>query len=154
MLLIQNATIFDGIHPEAFSADILVDGGKIKKIAKNIKAVKAEIFDASGLYCYPGFIDAHSHLGMDGWGIGYEGTDYNELNDQCTPQLRAIDGFKPMQPTLLAAAQGGVTTVSTGPGSANVIGGTFIAVKTVGHRADDMYFKADLAMKCAFSENP
>ncbi|NLD34600.1 MAG: amidohydrolase family protein [Clostridiales bacterium] len=154
MLLIKNATILDAVHPEPYEADILVDNGKIKKIAKGIKAKAADVLDATGLYAFPGFIDVHSHLGMDGWGIGYEGADYNELNDQITPHLRAIDGFKPMQPTLLEAARAGVTCVCTGPGSANVIGGTFIAVKTVGHRADDMLVKADVAMKCAFGENP
>lgn len=154
MLLIKNATILDAVHPEPYRADILVEDGKIKQIAPDMQADQAEVFDATGLYAFPGFIDAHSHLGMDGWGIGYEGTDYNELNDQVTPHLRAIDGFKPMQPTLLEAARAGVTCVCTGPGSANVIGGTFIAVKTVGHRADDMIVKADVAMKCAFGENP
>lgn len=154
MLLIKNATILDAVHPEPYQADILVEDGKIKQIAPDMQANGAEVFDATGLYAFPGFIDAHSHLGMDGWGIGYEGTDYNELNDQVTPHLRAIDGFKPMQPTLLEAARAGVTCVCTGPGSANVIGGTFIAVKTVGHRADDMIVKADVAMKCAFGENP
>lgn len=154
MLLIKNATIFNAIDPEPFEGDILVEGGKIKKIGKNLKQSRAEVFDASGLYAFPGFIDAHSHLGMDGYGIGYEGTDYNEMNDSLTPQLRAIDGFKPMQPTLLAAARAGVTTVCTGPGSANVIGGTFIAAKTLGKRADDMILKNNVAMKCAFGENP
>lgn len=153
-LLIKNATIYDAVQAEPFQGDILVESGKIKKIAKSIKAKADEVFDASGLSCFPGFIDAHSHLGMDGWGIGYEGTDYNEMNDMCTPHLRAIDGFKPMQPSMLEAAQGGVTCVSTGPGSANVLGGTFMAVKTVGHRADDMVLKQDVAMKCAFGENP
>ena len=146
MLLIKNATILDAVHPEPYQADILIEDGKIKQIAPDMQANGAEVFDATGLYAFPGFIDAHSHLGMDGWGIGYEGTDYNELNDQVTPHLRAIDGFKPLQPTLLEAARAGVTCVCTGPGSANVIGGTFIAVKTVGHRADDMIVKADVAM--------
>ncbi len=153
-LLIKGAEIFDGVKEKPYVADILVENGKIKNIAKAIKAKADEVIDAQGLYAFPGFIDAHSHLGMDGYGIGYEGTDYNEINDQITPHLRAIDGFKPMQPTLLQAAQAGVTTVSTGPGSANVIGGTFVAVKTLGHRADDMILKNDVAMKCAFGENP
>ncbi len=153
-LLIKGAMVFDGIKPEPFEADMLIKDGKLVSIAPDIQETADEVVDAQGLYAFPGFIDAHSHLGMDGWGIGYEGTDYNEMNDQITPHLRAIDGFKPLQPTLLQAARAGVTTVSTGPGSANVIGGTFIAVKTVGHRADDMVLKADVAMKCAFGENP
>lgn len=153
-LLIKNALIHDAVHEAPYQGDILIDKGKIKKIAPSIRVKADEVFDAEGLQCYPGFIDAHSHLGMDGWGIGYEGTDYNEMNDNWTPQLRAIDGFKPMQPTLLDAALAGVTCVSTGPGSANVIGGTFTAVKTVGHRVDDMIVRQDVAMKCAFGENP
>lgn len=153
-LLIKNVLIHDAVHEAPYQGDILIDKGKIKKIAPSIRVKADEVFDAEGLQCYPGFIDAHSHLGMDGWGIGYEGTDYNEMNDNWTPQLRAIDGFKPMQPTLLDAALAGVTCVSTGPGSANVIGGTFTAVKTVGHRVDDMIVRQDVAMKCAFGENP
>lgn len=154
MLLIRNATIYNAIQEEAFQGDILVKEGKIARIGENIQEQDAEIFDATGLYAYPGFIEAHSHLGMDGYGIGYEGSDYNEMNDHITPHLRALDGFKPMQPHLKAAALAGVTTVCTGPGSANVIGGTFIAVKTVGKRVDDMVIKSDAAMKCAFGENP
>ena len=154
MLLIKNATIFDAIHEEPYEADILIAQGKIQQIKKGITQKGAQIVDATGLYAFPGFIDAHSHLGMDGHGIGYEGADYNEMNDQLTPHLRALDGFKPMQPTLLKAAQAGVTTVATGPGSANVIGGSFIAVKTLGHRADDMVIHPCVAMKCAFGENP
>ena len=154
MLLIRNATIFNAVQEEPFEGDILMDKGKIARIGKNIKAKGAQEFDATGLYAFPGFIEAHSHLGLDGYGIGYEGTDYNEMNDQVTPHLRALDGFKPMQPHLAAAARAGVTTVCTGPGSANVIGGTFIAVKTVGKRVDDMVIKEGAAMKCAFGENP
>ena len=155
MLIIRGGEIHDGIKEKGYVADILVEGGKIKRVGRNLKAPKgaAEV-DARGLLVYPGFIDAHSHLGMDGYGIGYEGADYNEMNDIVSPHLRAIDGFKPMQPTLKSAALAGVTTVNTGPGSANVLGGTFIAVKTQGERVDDMIVKRETAMKCAFGENP
>lgn len=154
-LIIKGGEIHDAIHEKGFTGDILVKDGKIEKIGKSIKAPKgAQVVDASGLKVYPGFVDAHSHLGLDGWGIGYEGADYNEMNDIMSPHLRGIDGFKPMQPDILAAARSGVTTVNVGPGSANVLGGTFAAVKTVGHRVDDMIVKADTGMKCAFGENP
>ncbi len=154
MLLIKGAEVHDGIHEKGKVADILVKDGKIKKIGRNLAAGGAEVFDAKGLRAYPGFIDAHSHMGMDGYGIGYEGTDYNEINDIISPHLRGVDGFKPLQPTLLAAALAGVTTVNTGPGSANVLGGTFLAVKTVGHRVEEMTVRMETSMKCAFGENP
>lgn len=114
----------------------------------------AEIFDADGLDVYPGFVDAHTHIGLDGYGIGYEGCDYNEMNDIWTPQLRAIDGINPRDPSLAIARKAGVTCVCTGPGSANVLGGTFLAMKTVGDRIDNMIVKDPVAMKCAFGENP
>jgi imidazolonepropionase-like amidohydrolase len=154
LLFIKGGEIHDGIHQEGYVADILVKDGKISKIGRNFSSKSATAVDAKGLKVYPGFIDAHSHLGLDGYGIGYEGSDYNELNDILTPHLRGIDGFKPGQPSLNQAALAGVTTVNTGPGSSNVLGGTFTAVKTVGHRAEDMIVKMETAMKCAFGENP
>ena len=152
-MLIKNASIHDAVHKDAYLSDILIKDGKIACIGKDT-AFQGEAFDAQGLRAYPGFIDAHSHLGLAGYGIGYEGADYNEMGDIVSPQLRGIDGFKPMQPTLRAAAIAGVTCVCTGPGSANVLGGTFLAVKTVGRCADDMVISANVAMKCAFGENP
>ena len=152
--LIKNALVHDSINRTPYEADILIEDGKIALIESMIDCVDAEVIDAKGLRAYAGFIDAHTHIGLAGYGIGYEGTDYNEMNDIVTPHLRGIDGFKPMQPSLENAARAGVTTVCTGPGSANVLGGTFVAVKTVGKRADDMIVKDPIAMKCAFGENP
>ena len=60
---------------------------------------------------YPGFVEAHGHIGLDGYGIGYEGMDYNELNDIVSPQLRGIDGVKPMDAAFPKAAEAGVTCV-------------------------------------------
>ena len=153
-MLIIHGRIHDAIRETPYQADILVKDGKIAAIGQNLAAEGEEIVDAAGLDVYPGFVDAHSHLGLDADGVGYEGWDYNEMNDPISPQMRGIDGFKPMQPCMKTAALGGVTTVCTGPGSANVLGGTFCAVKTVGKRVDDMVVKEAVAMKCAFGENP
>ncbi len=153
-MLIQNGLIHDAIHETPFTADILIRDGKFAAIGQHLPAENEAVFDASGLNVYPGFVDAHSHLGLDSDGVGYEGWDYNELNDPISPQMRAIDGFKPMQPCMLTAARAGVTTVCTGPGSANVLGGTFCAVKTVGKRLENMLVREAVAMKCAFGENP
>lgn len=153
--LIRGGLIHDAVHRGAYIADILLAGGKIAAIGTDLTApADAEIFDADGLDVYPGFVDAHTHIGLDGYGIGYEGCDYNEMNDIWTPQLRAIDGINPRDPSLAIARKAGVTCVCTGPGSANVLGGTFLAMKTVGDRIDNMIVKDPVAMKCAFGENP
>ena len=155
MLLIKNGLIHDAVNREPYRADILADGGRIVKIGAELSAPEgARVMDAAGLNVWPGFVDAHTHIGLDGSGIGYEGRDYNEMNDICCPQLRAIDGINPLDPSLKTAREAGVTTVCTGPGSANVLGGTFTAIKTVGRRVDDMTVRAEVAMKCAFGENP
>lgn len=153
--IIKNGLIHDAVHCEAYVADILLADGKIAAIGGGLTApADAAVFDADGLEVYPGFVDAHTHIGLDGYGIGYEGCDYNEMNDIWTPQLRAIDGINPRDPSLADARRAGVTCVCTGPGSANVLGGTFLAMKTVGDRVDKMVVRDPVAMKCAFGENP
>ena len=154
MICIKNGTLHTAVSKETFIADILIDGGKIVKIGKGLSADGAEVIDAIGLQVYPGFVEAHCHIGLDGYGIGYEGHDYNELNDPVTPQVQAIDGINPFDPCMKMAAKAGVTCFATGPGSSNSIGGTFAAIKPVGTRVDNMIVKFPIAMKCAFGENP
>ncbi|MBR4164992.1 MAG: amidohydrolase, partial [Lachnospiraceae bacterium] len=154
-LLVKNGEVHDAMEPNGYVADILLENGKIAKIGEGLRKPKdCEVFDAAGLRVYPGFVEAHCHIGLDGYAVGYEGKDYNEYNDSCTPQLRAIDSINPQDPTFMMAARAGVTTVCTGPGSANVLGGTFACIKTVGNRVEDMIVREPVAMKCAFGENP
>ena len=159
MLCIKNGTLHTASNADArmrtFSADILIDAGKIQEIGINLSTPDGcDVMDATGLHIFPGFVEAHCHTGLDGTAIGYEGHDYNELNDPVTPQLRAVDGINPLDPAFKEAALAGVTCIATSPGSSNAIGGSFAVIKTVGRRADDMIVKAPAAMKCAFGENP
>ncbi len=152
-MIIKNGRIHDAVHREPFTADILIENGKIAAIGEGLDG-GGEVFDAAGLDVYPGFVEAHCHLGLDGYGIGFEGSDYNELGDICTPQMRAVDSFNPFDPTVRKAALAGVTSVATGQGSANALGGTWIAVKTTGISVDEMIIRDPVAMKGALGENP
>ena len=155
MLLLKNALLHDAVRKDAYMTDILVKDGKIAAIGENLSADGVgEVIDAAGKDVYPGFVDAHSHLGLDIYGIGFEGDDYNEMNAPICPEVRGIDSFNPFDPAVKMALAGGVTCVGTGPGSANAIGGTFLAVKTSGIRVDNMVVRDPVAMKCAFGENP
>lgn len=155
MWILKNGTIHDGIHRDAYQGDILVKEGKISAIGENLEVPEgASVVDATGLQVYPGFVEAHGHIGLDGYGIGYEGMDYNEMNDILSPQMRGLDGVKPFDPAFARAAAAGVTSVCVGPGSANVLGGTFTTLKTVGKRVENMVIRDGVAMKCAFGENP
>lgn len=155
MILIKNGKIFTMAGQVIENGCILVKDGKIAEIGQHIEVpFGAEVIDAAGRMVMPGMIDAHCHLGMWETAIGFEGDDGNEMTAPVTAHLRAIDAINPMDKSFQEARDGGVTTACTGPGSANVIGGTFVAVKTHGDRIDDMIVKEPLAMKCAFGENP
>ncbi len=153
-MLIKNATIYDAVNKEPYKGDILVENGKIKAIGGNYEA-DGEVIDAEGLNAYPGFVDAHSHIGLDTTGGPTGSTyDYNEMNDICCPQLRGLDSYYAQDAAIPDALAGGVTTVATGPGSANVLGGTFLAIKLYGNSVEENLINPNVAMKCAFGENP
>lgn len=155
MIFIKNGHIYTMAGQVLENGSILIKDGKIVEVGNDLLAPEnAEVIDAKGKMVTPGFVDAHCHLGLFEEGIGFEGSDGNEMVDPVTPQLRAIDAINPMDISFKEAYEGGVTTAVTGPGSANVIGGTFLALKTYGHRVDDMIIKDPVAMKIAFGENP
>ena len=156
MLFIKNAFIKPMVGEDIPEGSILLgDDGKILALGAQLEApLDAQIIDAQGRLLTPGCVDAHCHIGLDNEACGWEGHDYNEIVDPLTPQLRAIDSINPMDEAFPNALRGGVTTACTGPGSANVVGGTFVAIKLWGKRVDKMIVKEPLAMKCAFGENP
>ena len=155
MLVIKNGCIKTMTGQDFENGQIIIEDGKIKAVGENLKIPKdAEVIDACGYLVTPGLIDGHCHIGMWEEGIGFEGDDGNEDVEPVTPQLRAIDAINPMDQGFQDAIEGGVTSAVTGPGSANVIGGTFLAIKTFGKRVDDMVIKDPVAMKIAFGENP
>ena len=153
MLIIKNAIIHTAVHPEPVAGDILITDGKIAKIGTNLPEKGAEIYDAAGMDVYPGFIDAHTHIGMFGFSAPVSQDDV-DLHNRCVPQQRGIDAINPEEPSFREALEAGVTCVCVGPGSVSCIGGTHAALKTHGHRVDDMVVKDPVAMKVAFGENP
>ena len=153
-MLFKNATIYT-MEQDPFVGDFKIDKGVFTQIGTNLTANEGEdVQDLNSLYVFPGLVESHCHLGMEETAIRFEGDDVNEITDPITPNMRGIDGCNPMDETIESALKGGVTTVAAGPGSANVIGGTFFAYKTVGNCIDEMSIQNPLAMKAAFGENP
>lgn len=151
-MLLKNGKVFLVDKKGFVDADVLVERNRIVRIDKHIEG-KAD-YDCAGKYIMPGLIEAHSHIGLFESGLGWEGSDGNEMVNPITPGLRAIDGINPFDTAFKEALAGGVTVACTGPGSANVIGGSFSIIKFKGNVVEDMIVKETAAMKCALGENP
>lgn len=154
-MLIQNGLVFTMETEKPAEMDLLIKNGKIAKLAPSITPSKDEtVFNARGMRVYPGFIDAHSHIGIAQEKETLQGDITNEGTNPITPCMRAIDAINPMDSAFHNAIASGITGVMVGPGSANPIGGQFAFIKTDGRRIDDMIVKAPAAIKIAFGENP
>jgi imidazolonepropionase-like amidohydrolase len=156
MLLVKNGKVLTMEGAVLQRASVLVKDGKIAEIGENVQAPDgATVIDAEGKHVLPGFVDAHTHLGLEGTAMRWEGDDVNEMADPVTPHMRTIDAINAFDESFAETVMAGVTAVATCPGSANVIGGQIAAIKTGGsRRADDLVLLAPLAMKCALGENP
>ncbi len=155
MLLIKNGLLFTMETECAQNSDLLIDGGKIIEIAPDIEPTqRMQVIDANGLRVYPGFIDAHSHIGISEEKKTSLFDASNESTNPITPCMRAIDAINPMDSAFHNALAAGITSVMIGPGSANPIGGQFAFIKTYGRRIDDMIVQAPSAIKIALGENP
>lgn len=154
-MLITNAKIFTMEGKPIENGWLETENGVIKALGEgNAPASLDDTYDAQGGVLVPGFIDAHTHIGMMEDSLDFEGDDVNEDTDPTTPQLSAEDAVNPLDRCFDDALSAGVTTVVTGPGSANPIGGRLIAMKTYGRRVDSMILKSPVAIKFALGENP
>ncbi|WP_036224986.1 amidohydrolase [Mesoaciditoga lauensis] len=152
--LFKNGKVFP-ISSNSFVGDVLVEDGKIKEIGAVNETDADEVVELNGKYLFPGFVDAHSHIGLYEEGVGaYYASDGNEMTDPITPHVRAIDAFNPADPAIPRALSGGITTVMILPGSANPIGGQGAILKLNPTNVDKMIVKSPAGMKMAFGENP
>jgi len=155
MLLIQNGLLFTMEDERPRRGDLLIQEGKIAKIAESIPPTEGmQIFNAASMQVFPGFIDAHSHIGICEERTSGQGDESNEGTNPQTPCMRAIDAINPMDAAFHNALAAGITGAMVGPGSANAIGGQFAFIKLHGRRIDDMIVLAPAAIKIAFGENP
>ncbi len=155
MLAITGGKILTMSGRQIEKGTVLVERGKITGVEEGVLVPPgAEVVDVAGKVIIPGMIDAHSHLGIIEEIYSEEGDDCNEVTDPVTPHLRAIDAINPADPGFRDALSGGVTTVVTGPGSANILGGEMAVIKTFGTVVDEMVVRFPAGIKAALGENP
>ena len=154
-MVIYNAKIHTmNAEREVFTGSVTFKDGIITEVSREpARAVKADWIDAHGADLYPGFIDAHTHVGLTTNGVGVESEDFNEESEPCAPHLRITDAINPFDASFEKALRAGITTVVISPGSMNPISGSITAVSTSGKRIDKMVLR-DVGMKFALGENP
>lgn len=155
--IIINAQLFTMAQDNDVMGSIVIEDGKIVAAGKHVDPKDhpdAEVIDAEGRRVTPGLVDPHCHIGVMEEGIQFEGNDTNEMSGPIYPELRGIDSVYVKDMAFEYTYKAGITTVNTGPGSANIIGGTFTAIKTYGETVDDMIVKEETCMKMALGENP
>ncbi len=153
-LAIVNAHVVP-IDGEPFDGTVLVADGLIAALGADVAVPDdAQVVDAAGRWVLPGFVDAHTHLGVHEEGEGWSGNDSNELTDPVTAHVRAIDAINPVELGFDDALAGGVTAVNVNPGSGNPIGGLCVALHTHGRTVDEMVLRSPSGMKSALGENP
>lgn len=155
-MLLKNAKIFTMTSEKPFSGDIRIKASKIRNVSSSLKpSGREKVFDMKGLNVYPGFIDAHTHLGVYSEPLIWANEDANECTEPVTPHLRAVDAVNLEDTAFEDAVKNGVTSVFTGPGSANVIGGQSLFIKTAGGNVvDSRVLLAVAGVKAALGENP
>lgn len=157
VVLVQNATVYDGVGGMIENGDILIEDGRISAIGESLDAPEgADIIDASGRYVTPGVVDIHSHLGVYPSPSANAHSDGNELTQPNTAEVWAEHSVWPQDPGFDSALAGGVTTLHVLPGSGNLFGGRGVTLRNVPSRSvQGMKFPdAPYTLKMACGENP
>jgi len=140
---------------DSFDGTVLMHGGRIAAMGTDVTVpAEATVIDAGGRWVLPGFIDAHTHLGVHEEAEGWAGSDTNELTDPVTAGVRALDAINPADLGFDDALAGGITSVNVNPGSGNPIGGLTVAIHTHGRTVDEMVLRSPSGLKSALGENP
>lgn len=155
MKLFKNAKIYLGNGKIVENGRFLIKDGQFEQVGSSINIPEStKVIDLKGKIVTPGLIDVHTHLGVHEEGIGKEGQDFNETSREVTAQVRALDGINPREAGFEQARKAGITTVQIMPGSANIIGGEMVVLKTKGHIVDQMILREPSGLKAATGENP
>ncbi len=156
MLAIKGASVLTMAEPGLLeNATVILDEELIIEVGENVVIPDdCDIYNAAGKYLAPGFIDSHTHIGLEEEIYRIEGSDVNEISDPITPQLRALDGINFWDLAFKDALKGGVTRSLSMPGSANIIGGQAVFLKHLAQRPEDMIYKNPWGLKAALGENP
>ncbi len=155
MIALTNGRVYTIENGIIEQGTILLDGDKIAAVGAEVEIpADAQVIDVQGRIVTPGFIDAHTHIGIDEEIHQPMGDDCNEMTEPNTAELRAMDAINYRDLSFQDAVKAGITTVMITPGSANVFGGLVAVMKTAGRTYKEMLVNGEAGLKMAFGENP
>src|SRR5689334_19784953 len=148
-VVIRNAKIMTVTHGTIANGSILIRNGKFVEAGPTVNpGANAKVIDAGGKIVTPGIIDSHAHMALD--------DDVNEWTNPVVPHMKMIDAFNYTDKAIYRALAGGVTTSLLLHGSADMIGGQGLIIKTkYGLGRNDLIVPSQPRnLKFASGENP
>ena len=141
---LRGARVLTAVGPPIEDGTVLVEDGKISAVGPTVRIPSGvHVIDVAGKTVIPGLIDEHSHLGT------YDFGDANEFTEPIGPENRALDALHLEVRDWYEAVKGGVTTIVTGPGSGERMGGQSITIKTFGDDLEQRILKESRELKMA-----
>jgi imidazolonepropionase-like amidohydrolase len=144
-IAIKGARVIPVSGPELENAVILMRGGKIEAVGKDLEIPwDARVIDGSKKVVVPGFVEAHT----------FRGTDRPNERLASVPFVSTFDSINPVDPFYEDALRQGVTTLGVMPGNDTMIGGQGCVVRPVGVTTESMMLVKNVALKISLRPRP
>lgn len=135
--IIDADSIHIGTGQVLYNGRILVDGGIIRAVGSQSEIeVPSEATRLEAQVVTPGFIDAHTVVGLAGY-LNDPGSDQDQLDRSSAiqPELRALDAYNPAEPLVAHLRSNGVTTIQAGHAPGALVSGQSLIIKTNAEQA-------------------
>jgi imidazolonepropionase-like amidohydrolase len=147
-LAYAGATVFTGTGEPITNATVVIAGGKIQQIGKDVAApAGAQVMPANGMVITPGLVDAITSVGLVE--VDLEGATRDDslkaTDDRIRAGFRTADGYNPASSVIGITRAGGITSVGVIP-VGGLISGQSSWVDLAGQTAADAIAAAPLAL--------
>jgi imidazolonepropionase-like amidohydrolase len=142
---IRNVTIVPVTGPRIERGTVVIRNGKIEAVGANAAPQPGDsVLDGTGLFVYPGMIDAGTRLGLSEISSVPGGEDQQEMGD-FNPQDAALTAVNPNSEPIPVTRSNGVTTAITSP-RGGLVSGQAALLDLLGWTPQEMAVRAPAAM--------
>jgi imidazolonepropionase-like amidohydrolase len=159
MKLIKCKTLFDG-NDEKRNHYVGFEGNEIKYVGngdissgEGIERGNEILSEGKDYVITPGFIDAHSHIGLVRSGEPEREEEANDRFNTIYPLVNALHSIYMDDPSFTDSVEWGVLYSTVLPGSGNIVGGKAVLIRNFASDIGEAYI-ADVGIKMALGFNP